>query len=97
MVRRLAAGVEEDIVRELVAATKAIVEINGGARNVEHDILAQRRLRADRLKVKGRLLLVVSNLPGEIALDARATRLHAAEARVGLAIKEPPRGDRTLP
>mmetsp|Transcript_36501 Transcript_36501/g.114634 ORF Transcript_36501/g.114634 Transcript_36501/m.114634 type:complete len:403 (-) Transcript_36501:1292-2500(-) len=69
VVAALAAGGEGEIVRNLVAAAEAVVGVDPGARPVEEDIAAHRRLRRLRLHEEGRLLLVEANLAGAAAGD----------------------------
>mmetsp|Transcript_49340 Transcript_49340/g.161350 ORF Transcript_49340/g.161350 Transcript_49340/m.161350 type:complete len:512 (+) Transcript_49340:561-2096(+) len=77
VVAALAAGGEDEIVRDLVAAAEAVVGVDPSARPVEEDVAAHRRLRRLGLHEEGRLLLVEANLAGAAAGDGGVARVVA--------------------
>ena len=75
VVARLSARGEDEVVRDDVAATEAVVGVDPSARAVEEDVPGERGLRSLRLHVEARLLLIKADLTGEAAGDEREARV----------------------
>ena len=94
VVAAFAASVEQQIRRHLVPTAEAVVEVDCGPWNVEHDVVADRGPRSFRLEVEGRLLLDVSNFVAKVVADCRATGVQAVQT--GVAVGSSPRRNGVL-